>query len=652
MSMFYTGLTGLSVARSALMTTAHNTANVYTTGYSRQTSVIATNSAIGLASGFVGTGARVTTVARSYDAYLTSQLNGAEASGAALASYNAQISRIDSLLADKTSGLTPLMQSFFAGVQGVANTPADPAARQQLISAAQSLANKFRATDQYLSDLNTSVNEQIQGSVGEINTYAKQIATLNHQIGQMSAVAGGQPPNDLLDQRDQLVNELGKLVDVKVLEQDGGKYNVFIGNGQSLVLGDQAMSLKAGPSAADPTRTALSLVGINGTATELADSVFGGGSIGGLMAFRNETLSTSQNAMGRLAIALTSTFNDQHKLGVDLNGVLGTDFFSKAAPGVFTNAHNSGDMVIGASIADPSQLSISDYSVEVKDVAGTLTYSVTRLTDKQVIGNYTTFPISFDGVNLSVDSGTAQAGDRFLVQPTRTGARDVDVLMLDPAKVAAASPLIAGNTAGNQGSGALGAPTVDAGYLAAPLAAPVTLSYDAAAGTLGGFPATSAVTVTLADGTSTTYAAGAAVPYTAGASMSFDGITVKMTGAPADGDTFTIQKNAGGVSDGSNALLLGALQKKAVMDGGTSTFGSAFAQLVSAVGNRTMEIRTAEATQTSVTEQIRASRDSISGVNQDEETANLLMYQQMYQANAKVIQTASDMFAAILGISG
>lgn len=652
MSMFYTGLTGLSVARSALMTTAHNTANVYTAGYSRQTSMIATNGAVGLASGFVGTGARVTTVARSYDAYLTSQLNGAEASGAALASYNAQISRIDSLLADKTSGLSPLMQGFFAGVQGVANTPADPAARQQLISAAQALANKFRATDQYLSDLNTSANEQIQGSVGEINTYAKQIATLNHQIGQMSAVAGGQPPNDLLDQRDQLVNQLGKLVDVKVLEQDGGKYNVFIGNGQSLVLGDQAMSLKASPSAADPTRTALSLVGINGTATELADSVFSGGSIGGLMAFRNETLSTSQNAIGRLAMALTDSFNDQHRLGIDLNGVLGTDFFSQAAPGVFTNAHNNGDMVLGASITDTSQLSISDYSVEVKDVAGVLNYSVTRLTDKQVIGTFAGFPISFDGVSLSVASGTAQAGDRFLVQPTRTGARDVDVLVVDPAKVAAASPLIAGNTAGNQGSGALGAPTVDAGYLAAPLAAPVTLSFDAATGELSGFPATSAVTVTLADGTSTVHAAGDPVPYTAGASMSFDGITVKMTGAPADGDTFTIKNNSGGVSDGSNALLLGALQKKTAMDGGTSTFGSAFAQLVSAVGNRTMEIRTAEKTQTSVTEQIRASRDSISGVNQDEETANLLMYQQMYQANAKVIQTASTMFDAILGIRG
>jgi flagellar hook-associated protein 1 len=651
MSMFYTGLTGLSVARSALMTTAHNTANVYTAGYSRQVSMIATNGAIGLASGFVGTGARVTSVTRSYDAYLTSQLNGAEATGAALSSYESQISRIDSLLADKTAGLSPLMQSFFAGVQGVANTPADPAARQQMISAAQALANKFRATDAYLNDLNTSVNEQIQGSVGEINTYATQIAKLNHQIGQMSALAGGQPPNDLLDQRDQLVNALGKLVDVKVLEQDGGKYNVFIGNGQSLVLGDQAMSLKAGPSAADPTRTALSLVGINGTATELADSVFTGGSVGGLMAFRNETLTTTQNAIGRLAMTLTSTFNDQHNLGVDLKGALGGDFFNTAQPGVFSNAHNTGDLVLGASITDTAQLGISDYSVEVKDVAGTLTYTVTRLTDKQVVGNYTAFPISFDGVQLSAASGTAQAGDRFLVQPTRTGARDVDVLVLDPAKVAAASPVVAGNTAGNKGSGALGAPTVDAAYLGSPLAAPVTLSFDAATGTLSGFPATSAVTVTLPGGGSTTYPAGTPVPYTAGASMSFDGITVKMTGAPANGDTFTIQKNTGGVSDGSNALLLGALQKKNTMDGGTSTFGASFAQLVSSVGNRTMEIRTAEKTQSAVTEQIRASRDAISGVNQDEETANLLMYQQMYQANAKVIQTASTMFDAILGIT-
>jgi flagellar hook-associated protein 1 FlgK len=313
---------------------------------------------------------------------------------------------------------------------------------------------------------------------------------------------------------------------------------------------------------------------------------------------------------------------------------------------VFSHAKNAGNMVLGASVTDTSQLSTSDYSVQVKDVAGTLTYTVTRLSDKQVMGDYTAFPASFDGVSLSVASGTAQAGDSFLVQPTRTGARDMDVLVRETAKVAAASPV------GNKGTGALSPAVVNANYLAAPLAATVTLAYDAGGNTLSGFPATSPVTVTLADGTSTTYAAGTAVPYTAGAAISFDGIEVKLTGAPAQGDTFTIGKNVAGVSDGSNALKLGALQRKNAMDGGTSTFNGAFAKLVSEVGNRSMEIRVATQTQDSVTGQIRASRDSISGVNQDEETANLLMYQQMYQANAKVIQTASTMFDAILGIRG
>jgi len=652
MSMFQTGLSGLSVARTALMTTAHNTANVYTPGYSRQTALVSSNGGTMTGAGFIGSGARVTTVQRSYDSYLTAQLNGAEAAGAALASYGSQINRIDSLLADKTAGLTPLMQSFFASVQGVANTPADPAARQQLISAAQTMANKFRSTDQYLTDLNSSVNDQIEGSAAQINTYATQIASLNQQISQLGAMAGGQPPNDLMDQRDQLVSELGKIVEVKVLAQDSGQYNVFIGNGQTLVLGDRAAKLQAVASAADPTRKAVALVGLTGTVSELKDNVLTGGSLGGLLAFRAETLTSAQNAIGRLAMALGSEFNDQHKLGVDLNGVLGTDFFSQAVPGVFSNARNAGDMVLGASVDDTSQLTTSDYSVQVKDVAGTLTYSVTRLSDKQSMGDFTTFPASFDGVSLSVASGTAQAGDSFLVQPTRTGARDMDVLVHDTAKVAAASPLVTGKTVGNKGTGALSPAVVDAAYLAAPLAATVTLAYDAAANTLSGFPAASAVTVTLADGTSTNYPAGTAVPYTAGAAIRFDGIEVKLGGAPADGDTFTIGKNAGGVSDGSNALLLGALQRKTAMDGGTSTFNGAFAKLVSEVGNRAMEIRVASATQESVTGQIRASRDSISGVNQDEETANLLMYQQMYQANAKVIQTASTMFDAILGIHG
>ncbi|MBB3641222.1 MULTISPECIES: flagellar hook-associated protein FlgK [unclassified Variovorax] len=651
-SLFYTGLSGLGVARSALMTTAHNTANAYTAGYSRQVSEIATGSAIASGSGFIGSGANVSTISRSYDRYLTAQLSSAQSASAALATNSTQINRIDTLLADKTSGIAPLMQSFFTSIQGVANTPADPAARQQMISSAQALANKFRATDQYLSDLNSSVNEQIVGSVDQINTYASKIASLNQQISQISAMAGGQPPNDLLDQRDQLVSQLSQVVDVKVLQQDNGKYNVFIATGQSLVVGDYASTMAAVNSAADPTRKAVALQGFAGNTAELPDGAITGGVLGGLLSFRNETLIPTQNAIGRLAMSVSDTVNAQHKLGVDLNGALGKDFFTQSVPGAISNSRNTGNLQLDATLSDASKLTTSDYSVNVTDVAGTLTYTVTRLSDKTSMGSFTTFPITFDGVSLSAGSGTAQAGDSFLIQPTRTGARDLDVLTRDAAKVAAASPVITGKAAGNKGSAALGAATVDASYPSTPLAGTVTLSFDAASGNLSGFPATSPVTVTLADGTSTTYAAGAPVPYTAGAKMSFDGITVSMTGAPAQGDTFTIGNNTAGVSDGSNALLLGALQRKTTMANGTATFNGAYSQIVSDVGNRAMAVKVAATTQDSVTSQIKASQQAISGVVQDEETANLLMFQQMYQANAKVIQTASTIFDTILGIRG
>jgi len=650
-SLFFTGLSGLSVARSALMTTANNTANVYTDGYSRQVAQVSTNGAVSSGSGYIGSGARVTTVTRSYDRYLTAQLASAQSNSAALGAYSTQIDRIDSLLADTTSGLSPLMQSFFTAVQGVANTPADSAARQQLISSAQSLSNKFRSTDQYLSDLNDSVNEQISGGVEQVNTYASKIAGLNQQISMMTAMAGGQPPNDLLDQRDQLVSELSQIVDVKVLQQDNGKYNVFIGTGQSLVVGDQAAKMQAVPSAADPTRTAVALVGISGNVTELKDSAITGGTLGGLMAFRTQTLIPTQNAIGRLSLTIADAFNAQHNLGVDLNGALGGDFFGNTGPGIFSNARNNGDMVLTGSVSDAGQLTTSDYSVQVKDAGGgALSYTVTRLSDNSSVGSFTGMPITFDGVTLDVASGAAQNGDTFLVQPTRYGARDMDVLVKDPAKVAAASPIVTGTAAANQGSGAISAATVDADYLATPLGANVTLSYDAASGELSGFPAGSPVRVTLPDGSTATYAGGTPVPFTAGAQVSFGGISVTLSGAPADGDTFSIDRNAGGVSDGSNALALGALQRKAIVGGGATTFGGAYSQLVSEVGNRAMEINVALTTQESVTGQIKASQQSISGVNQDEETANLLMYQQMYQANAKVIQTASTIFDAILGI--
>ncbi|MFI5445988.1 flagellar hook-associated protein FlgK [Polaromonas sp. UC242_47] len=655
-SMFYTGLSGLNAAQAALVTTGHNTANVYTAGYSRQSVQISSAGGVYSPSvGFFGSGAKVTDVTRNYDQYLASQLNQAQSLNHSLNTYYTQISQVDNLLANQKTGLAVQMQSLFTGVQAVANTPADPAARQQLISSAQALANQFRSMDEYLVGLNASVNEQVTGTVEQINTYAQQIANLNKQVAMLSNASGGQAPNDLLDQRDQLVNELGKLVGTKLVVQDGGQYNVFIGNGQTLVLGDKANKLAAVNSASDPSHTAIATINAAGQSVELQEGVLSGGSLGGLLQFRSETLTNAQNSLGRIAIAMADAFNAQQSLGMDLNGALGDDFFTQASPGLISNSRNQGNLALTPSFSNISALTTSDYELSVTDVSGTLTYTVTRLSDKQVVGSSTGFPITFDGVTVDQASGTAQAGDSFLIQPTRTGARDMNVLLTDPAKVAAASPIITGKTAGNQGSGAISAGAVDANYLAVTdplgLTGAVTLTYDSATKELSGFPAGAAVTVTQADGTSATYAAGVPVPYTAGAKMSFNGVTVAVSGAPAHGDTFTIGKNTGGVSDGSNALLMGALQNKNTMANGTSSFSGSYGQLVSTVGNKARQVEISNKAQTSLTNQIGAFQQSVSGVNQDEETANLLMFQQMYQANAKVIQTASTMFDAVLGIA-
>ncbi len=631
-SMFFTGLSGLNVAQAALVTTAHNTANVNTAGYSRQSAQIASSTGVySPGVGVFGSGAKVTDVTRSYDQYLVSQLNQAQSANQSLSTYFAQISQIDNLLANQTAGVAPQMQTLFTHVQAVANTPADPAARQQLISSSQALANQFRTMDQYLVSLNASVNDQVSGSVDQINTYADQIANLNKQVAMLSNAGGGQAPNDLLDQRDQLFNELGKLVGAKLVVQDGGQYNVFIGNGQTLVLGDKTTRLATINSSSDPTQTTLAAVNAAGNAVELGEGMISGGSLGGLMQFRSETLTAAQNSLGRIAITLADTFNARQKLGLDLNGVPGQDFFSQASPGVISNSRNATPPgAVLASFSDTSKLSTSDYRL---DVTAGPAFTVTRLSDNQIVA-----PVSgniYDGVELKFGGIVPTVGDSFLIQPTRTGARDLTVLIADPVKVAAASPIITGNTVGNLGSGAISAGAVDAGFLAvvAPLGGTgrVTLTYDSATNELSGFP-------------------GGPVIYSSGDPITFNGITVNISGAPSNGDTFTIENNTGGVSDGSNALLLGALQNKKTIGNGTASFNDAYAQLVSTVGNKTRQLQIANTAQTSLTAQIRFAQQSVSGVNQDEETANLLIFQQMYQANAKVIQTASTMFDAVLGI--
>lgn len=635
MSLFNIGLSGLNVAQNGLTTVGHNFSNAATAGYTRQNTIIASAGGQATGSGFYGQGSNTITVQRVYDGFLTGQLRGATSSSYELSTYSDQIRQIDNLLADEKGGLAPLMQKFFAAVQAVSDTPADPATRQGLISSAQALAGQIKSSSDYFKQLQDGINTQLQSSVTQVNDYTKQIANLNKEITRMTASAGGQPPNDLLDQRDQAVAKLTELVGAKVVVQDGGTYNVFVGNGQPLVMGSDAYEIKAVASAADPSRTVIAYT-IPGTSNsiEAEPSAVTGGSIGGLMRFRSETLDTAQSAIGRISLAIGQTFNAQHKLGIDLNGAIGTDMFAMGSPVVYANNNNTSSAVATATITNASNLTTSDYTLSF--VGGQ--YSLTRKTDNVVVQSFPgpalpTF--TADGMQITL-SAPMNPNDSFEIQPTRNVASSFNSLITDPAKVAAASPARVDASTQNTGTVKASLSNVAPGYSL--LTNPVKVTYTAGAyvivDSVTGNPLTPAPVVnTTATGTDIT----------------INNMTFSLNGTPKNGDQFTLSNNTGAVADNGNMLKLAKLQTAKTING-TSSFNDAYAQLVNDVGSKAKSTDIASASQDSITDQIYTAQQSVSGVNMDEETVNLLKFQQLYQANAKVIQAASTIFDTLVSI--
>jgi len=633
MSLYSIGLSGLNTAQNALATVSHNMSNSATEGYTRQNTIIASANGQYTARGFFGQGSNTTTVIRVYDQFLTGQLRNAQSQSASLQTYNQQIAQIDNLLADQKGGLAPLMQKFFSAVQGVSDTPADPAARQAMLSSGQALVGQVRAAASFFQQLQDGVNTQIGTAVTQVNAYAHEIANLNEQIMTLKGASGGQPPNDLLDQRDQAVAELTKLVGAKVVAVDSGTYNITIGNGQPLVMGRDAYALKAVAAAADPTRTTIAYTLPNGQLVEAEEGAHTGGSLGGLLQYRTETLDTSQNAIGRLSLALGQSFNDQHKLGLDLNGAVGGDVFRLGGPLTLSNANNTGTALATTTITDTSALSTSDYTVGYDGTQ----YTLTRLSDNKVVASAAgsgAQTLQADGLRIDIGAGM-QASDSFLVAPTRNAAASFDMAITDPAKVAAASPARVDAGATNMGSGTGSLTGVAPGFA---LPGKILATFDG-----------TAYTFRDAGGNAVTPTATAANP-AGGTDYTFAGLTFTFTGTPRAGDGFTLSSNSGAVSSNGNALALARLQNQPTV-GGVSSFNDAFAQLVNEVGTKARTVQIASASQDSITGQIRTAQQSVSGVNMDEETVSLLRFQQLYQANARVIDAATNVIDTILSLS-
>lgn len=638
------GQSALSAAQVGISTTGHNIANASTPGYSRQVVIQSASNAQNFGYGYVGQGTQVSAIQRIYSEVLARQVVSAQSTSSSLTTYHTQMVQIDNMLSDSAAGLSPALQDFFNSVQTLTSNPGDSATRQAALSSAESLVDRFHSIGDRLSALRESVNTQLTAGVNEINTYAKSIAKLNDVI-EKSYGAHNSPPNDLLDQRDHLVLELSKLVKTTVVNQDGGKYNLFIGSGLPLVVGTQTFELKTANSPTDGGRLDVAYVA-NGKTTLLSQNSMSGGILGGLLEFREQSLDPIKNQLGLIAVTVAQTFNEQHAQGLDALGKPGGNFFAPPVPLVTKNVDNAGNATVTSQITDARALTSSDYKLKFDGS----NYTIARLSDNQ-IQTFASLPQTIDGITIQISAGAMQAGDDFLIQPTANGTADLKLVITDTTKIAAGAPVMsAAKATTNTGTGSISGIAVSTAYAAAPLGAPVTLSYNSGTNTLSGFPAGEAVTVTTA-GVSTTYPAGTPVPYTSGDTIEFAGVKLQVTGAIANGDQFTLTPNTNSASgDNRNALQLAGLQTSSVMANGTSTYEGAFNQLVSLVGNKTRELQVTSKAENEMLTQAIAAQESESGVNLDEEATNLLRYQQAYQAAGKMMQIASQLFDVLLTI--
>lgn len=742
-NIFGIGQSALAAAQAAQATTGHNIANASTAGYNRQIVEQATAGGINYGYGFVGQGTEVANIKRVYNDFLYKQVLSSQTTANSLDSYSNQISQINNMVADPSAGLSPALQTFFTSLQNLASTPNNEGARQSVLSSGQTMAARFASLNDQMEQSRKNVNAEITSSVDTINAYGNQIQALNLAI-QKASGSSGVVPNDLLDQRDQAVLELNKIVKVTTVPQDNGSLSVFIGTGQPLVLGDTVSKMVATKATNDPSRLEISYQ-TNGKNVLIPDSAFAGGSLGGTLQYRTETLDLAQNTLGRVAIALGSAFNEQHKLGQDQDGKPGTDFFVIGKPTIYSDSRNADGSLLKATITDPSQLSTSDYKLAYDGSK----YTFTRLADGQKTMVDSTlgggFPVTVDGVTY--EAPTMSAGDSFMIKPTVTGSASLKVAISDTRLVAAGAPILTSSNAvtdmgldmtGNRGTGVITSAVVDKaaftpnstqaytynatngtlslspggdvtvtttagvsttyaagpGGTTIPYSAGATISSGGVSFVLSGTPANGDVfkfapvpansgtasismgsvdadyktlppdtklgftfndatgqfipsagvgdvTVTHVDGTTTDFAAGAPIDFLPGDKFTTAGMSFTISGQPANGDQFYVGTNKEGVIDNRNAQALNALQT--AMTIGNTSFQGSYSQLVSTIGNKTNEINVTHTAEQARLTAIQQQQQSESGVNQDEELANMIKNQTAYQAAAKIIQAASDM---------
>lgn len=619
-----TAVSGLRAFQRALDVTSQNIANAATDGYSRQRVELATRQAQAYGNGYVGTGVNVVSVRRVYDDFLVAQLRGSSSSHARLDAFAAAAERVDNLLGDSGTGLSATLQNLAQAFQGVANSPASTPARQSLLSQAGVFVQRMQGYDSRLRAMDAELNARIETGTVAINTLGEGIARLNAEIEEAYGRMG-QPPNDLLDQRDRLIDELATHVDVSTVAQGNGVVNVFIGTGQPLVVGSTASQLVTSADPFDAARRGVALRTPSGPAD--ITSQITGGTLGGLLDFRREMLDPVRDELGRITVAVTDLLNTEHGKGMDLRGALGGELFATGDAVALPARANTGSAAITVTRSDAGALTGGNYILEYTTGGWALRDAASGVT-KPLAGSGTALdPYRADGLSIVVSGGAAAVGDRFQLQPTRGAIDGLGVLITDPSQIAAAVPVATSAAAANRGDASIGAPAV----------------LDPSNPQLG-----SAVTIEFL--TPTTYSINGAgsYAYVSGTDIDVNGWRVQISGSPLAGDRFDVTANTAGVGDNGNMRSLIASLDGPALNGGTTSVNGAIGSLVARIGIETQQAQVNRDAQDVIRTQDRAAVDSVSGVNLDEEAANMLRMQQAYMAAAQLIATASAVFESLL----
>lgn len=632
------GTRALIASMAQLQTASHNISNAGVEGYSRQSVSLATTSGVYSGAGFIGRGVSVETVSRAVNSYLTDMAAHTTSVASADQATSTLLSQLQDAFGTGSNGIGYATTQLLNAFSDLSTAPGDLSARQVVLSRAEDLANLFRSSSDQIESLQKSVYGDVQSSTETVNGLAKQVAALNDKIANFRGT--GHEPNDLLDQRDQLISQISQYVEVTRLSQDDGAVNLFVAGGQSLVLGNAAYTLQARPDEYDGSRVQLSIQVAGETRNLDADSL-GGGSIGAALRFQRDDLASMRSQLGQLASALGGAVNERQSLGLDLNGNSGGPLFrfglgtaepTMAMPASGNAKDAAGNYVGSVSLAvtDRTALQPSDYELR-EDPAVPGTYKLTRLSDGEVTSGVTDGQ-TIDGFQITFGSPPPQAGDRFLLKPVSTAGSLIQINQSDPRSLAAANPLTAVASPTNKGTGAIGELTINA----APTAAyqNMSLVFTSAA---GDYELRDSFGGVLGSGT-----------WSPARAIAYDGVELTLKGAPAVGDTFTLNRTADVKTSNGNALAFASLANQALV--GNSTFTDAFANVLADIGSRVQTAQAAANTSAATADNVKQSLSADTGVNLDEEASKLIQYQQGYQAAAKILSVAQKVFDTLLSM--